>query len=387
MAAGPSRSIPVLTHTQARELAGKCWRIDGTYYRFKPLDPRQPGQPSWRSGAEGKAFPLLDPQGRIAAYLKFFSIPSQKRLLRTQWLIAQQMDCWLASLAAAPRRWADTQELGRPPDTPFDFAGCLAQAVPGFTWLELKYRIAQETTPMLDSLRWRCACDLIRATALLESAGIVHGDLSPNNIIVDPGAPPDQPALYLIDFDAFVAQACRGADAVSAEEGGTYGTEGYCPPDLVKKAGAGVNSVAPYSDRFARDMLLLELLLMGPGCPADEPPAKWNQSKLRRQIQACMNRSTLSSQVLAYLQEIPGVFSWPEHARAKSCQIAGQLGLSLPPAPTLRQAPRLAQVRPARPAPPPQAAPAPPRPRRASRPVRVAYAVLGFIVIALSALM
>ena len=99
---------------------------------------------------------------------------------------------------------------------------------------------------------------------MLEQEGIVHGDLSPNNIVIDIEAPPDQPALYLIDFDAFVAAAAKGNEAVTVAEGGTYGTEGYCPPDLLAAAADGDGSASPYSDRYGRDMLLVELLIMDP---------------------------------------------------------------------------------------------------------------------------
>ena len=81
--------------------------------------------------------------------------------------------------------------------------------------------------------------DLVLALAVLEQEGIVHGDLSPNNIVIDLAAQPDQPALYLIDFDAFVAPAAGANEAVTVAEGGTYGTEGYCPPDLAAAASRG----------------------------------------------------------------------------------------------------------------------------------------------------
>ena len=44
-----------LSNTQAKELAGRFVTIGGTTYYFKDYDKSQPGQPPWRSGAEGKA--------------------------------------------------------------------------------------------------------------------------------------------------------------------------------------------------------------------------------------------------------------------------------------------------------------------------------------------
>ncbi len=152
----------------------------------------------------------MDYDRSVAAYLKFFTRPTQKRLDRTAWLIGQQMHTWLPGLAAAPLVWADTRHARRPPDATLDFAGYLARAVPGKTWLELKNSINDNSLPFPEDFRWRCVRDLVLALAVLEQEGIVHGDLSPNNVVIDLDARPDQPALYLIDFDAFVAAAAGG---------------------------------------------------------------------------------------------------------------------------------------------------------------------------------
>ena len=105
-------------------------------------DPGHPGQPPWRSGAEGKAYPLLGSDGSMAAYLKFFTHPTQKRLDRTAWLIGQQMHTWLPNLAAAPVLWTDTRHGLHGAKIDFQFAAYLAKAVPGETWLERKSGIA-----------------------------------------------------------------------------------------------------------------------------------------------------------------------------------------------------------------------------------------------------
>src|SRR5208282_1786604 len=120
-----------------------------------------------------------------AAYLKFFTRPTQKRLDRTSWLIGQQIHTWLPGLAAAPLVWVDTRHAHRPEEATLDFAGYLARSVPGKTWLELKTSIHDNSLPFPEELRWRCVCDLVFALAILEQEGIVHGDLSPNNIVVD----------------------------------------------------------------------------------------------------------------------------------------------------------------------------------------------------------
>jgi hypothetical protein len=69
---------------------------------------------------------------------------------------------------------------------------------------------------------------------------------------------------------------------LSAGEEGTYGTPGYCPPHLQRDFDRGI-PVAPCSDCYGRDMLLLELLCFDPdaGFSTDEAPAEWDRDQLR----------------------------------------------------------------------------------------------------------
>ncbi len=325
--------ILTLSNTQAKELAGRLVTIGTETYCFKNYDEQHPGQPPWRSGAEGKAYPLLDHDRLVAAYLKFFTRPTQKRLERTAWLIGQQIHTWLPGLSAAPLVWADTRHASRPPAATLDFAGCLARAVPGKTWLELKNSIHDNSVPFPEDFRWRCVRDLVLALSVLEQEGIVHGDLSPNNIVIDLEAPPDQPALYLIDFDAFVAPGAVGNEAVTVAEGGTYGTAGYCPPDLAAAAAADDGSAAPYSDRYGRDVLLLELLLMESGLSPDDPPLSWGCDQLQGRYAAWQARSGPAHlPTLSHLDPAT-LFTRAEEDRPPSTALAAQLGLSLPRAP------------------------------------------------------
>jgi serine/threonine protein kinase len=327
--------ILVLSNIQAKALAGRLLAIREEIYRFKDYNRAYPGQPPWRSGAEGKAYPLLGGDGSVVAYLKFFTRPTQKRLNRTAWLIGQQMHTWLPGLAAAPLLWVDTRLNFRSSKTDFDFSGYLAQAVSGETWLEFKNRMVDAGTSFPEDVRWRCVEDLVLATAVLERAGIVHGDLSPNNIIIDPGSPSNEPALCLIDFDAFVAPAAGSDQAIDVAEGGTYGTEGYCPPELGSRAGVGDDSVAPYSDRYGRDMLILELLFMDSVLSPDDPPEKWNRDRLQRLYAAWQaSGDPARRQMLAHLQ-VPEVFSLSEQQRPTSMHLAAGLGLELPESPMI----------------------------------------------------
>ena len=333
--------ILTLTNTQAKELAGRLVTIGAETYYFKDYDPRRPGQPPWRSGAEGKAFPLLGYDRTVVAYLKFFTRPTRKRLGRTAWLIAQRMHAWLPGLAAAPIAWGDTRLAGHAAESDFDFAGCLARAVPGKTWLEWKTAIGENSVRFAEDVRWRCVRDLLVSLAVLEQAGIVHGDLSPNNIVIDMEAARDQPALYLIDFDAFVAEAAGPNAAITAAEGGTYGTDGYCPPALAAAAADGDGSVAPRSDRYGRDMLLLELLLMDCGLSPDDPPSIWDRDQLDRRLAAWRARADANHLAVFSHLDPATLFAVADDERPSSTDLATGLGLPLPARPLWRHAGRV----------------------------------------------
>jgi hypothetical protein len=327
-----SNLILPLSNIQAKSLAGKPWTFNGRNYYFKDYDRAMPGQPPWRSGAEGKAFPLLDSNGQAAAYLKFFTTASQKRLDRTHWLVAQHIHDWAPQLCAAPSAWIDSRQASRPDGVDFDITGCLATAALGETWLELKYRLVENQTKFDNDLRWQCLCDLITALALLEQADVVHGDLSPGNILVNTRRASGRPALFVIDFDAFVMPTSGHHLVLPLSEGGTYGTEGYCPPNLLKRAEAGDLTVAPYSDRHSRDMLLLELLLAGPGSPPEAPPRDWPLEKLKLRYQAFLGGvPPNSTAAVAHLQP-PAVFDLTETERPSSTDLAKTLAQRLPAA-------------------------------------------------------
>jgi len=99
--------------------------------------------------------------------------------------------------------------------------------------------------------------------------------------------------------------------------------------------------VAPYSDCYGRDMLLLELLFMDRALSPEDPPARWNGEQLQRRYAAWRARSDpLCWRTLAHL-EPSTVFSLAEQQRPTSTRLAAGLGLSLPQRPLLRPAAQL----------------------------------------------
>lgn len=316
-----------LSQLQAKELAGKRWQLNGATYAFADYDRNAPGQPPWKTGAEGIAYPLLNGDGTPGAYVKFFDELkiTPKRVRRTQWLIDQRVHTWADELRGAPGIWVDTKSDGSPDGVGFDFTCSLAEAVPGRTWLELKLDVVDGVARLNDDLRRRCVENLLHGLLFLERNGLVHGDLSPNNIIVDIDAQPGDPTLYLIDFDAFLAPDAGELASLSAAEGGTFGTQGYCPPALEQFAQTDPSKAAPFSDRYARDMLLLELICFDSDCDFEEPPTEWSRDLLLSRLSA----SSLGRN-LPHLQD-EGVFRITEEKRPDTKDLSRALGISTPP--------------------------------------------------------
>jgi hypothetical protein len=192
--------------------------------------------------------------------------------------------------------------------------------------LELKLDVADGIVQLEDEFRERCVRNLLRGIVHLEQRDVVHGDLSPNNIIVDVGAAPDEPALCLIDFDGFVAPAAgRDLYRLTAAEGGTFGTRGYCPPDLERQCSNNDLSVAPYSDRYARDMLMLELLCFDETCDFEEPVTEWPVAKVSFGVE----RSRLRASLLHLSR--PDVLTLSERQRPETEALALEMQIVCPP--------------------------------------------------------
>jgi hypothetical protein len=150
--------------------------------------------------------------------------------------------------------------------------------------------------------------------------------LSPNNVIVNLDRKAGDPTLYLIDFDGFVAPAAGILlEQLTYNEGGTIGTPGYHPPDLAQRVSAGAEDTAPYTDRYGRDMLILELLCFHKELDAEDAPTEWGWQEIERSLEP-----SLPHLRIPHLQT-PDVLTMPEDERPLSYDLANGLGIAIPP--------------------------------------------------------
>ena len=317
--------LGAISQYQARQLAGKSWVINGMIHRFKDCDEAFPGEPPWLTGEEGIVYPLLDDGDNVVMFVKLFDEYrlTEKRIARTKWLVERRIHREGAQLASASKAWLETKVIGRPEGISFDFACSMMDAAPGRTWYEVKMDIMDAQTHLDETMQRRCVADVVQAAASLEELGFVHGDLSPSNVVISMDASPKDAALSLVDFDAFVAPAAGELKALAMAEGGVPGTIGYCPPGIKKRQMALDGTVSPVSDRYGRDMLLLEFLCFDATCECDDPPSEWDIDRL----QTSLSESPLAGQ-LSHLK-VPKVFELGEDARPSSRVLAEQLGLGL----------------------------------------------------------
>ena len=108
------------------------------------------------------------------------------------------------------------------------------------------------------------ACHLASAVAALEKLSIVHGDLSPGNVMVGPGLN-GRNALYLCDFDGYYH---KGTSMLPRKHNGLglrpLGTPGYQYVQLIKRIKADKNDsdegLYVETDRFAMAALICEIM-------------------------------------------------------------------------------------------------------------------------------
>lgn len=323
-------------------LRGARWRLKDEVFHIPKGRPGSDGRVA-QGGGEAYAIPLLDETNTCRWFLKIFrhSTSSARRQARAEWLISQRMHEWIPELQAAPRYWIDTRDCGRPDGFSHDFSGYLAASVTGRTWHAFKMDVTDSSQSISHECRQRWVTQLLRATAVLERHGIVHGDLSDNNVLVD-AAGGD---LHLIDFDAFVAPNAPGeVQRLTGQAGGTVGTADYMPVDLQQRFRAGETDVSPYSDRRARDLLLLELLCFEAGCPDEETPSYWDWRVVEERLE-----TTELGIARRYFQRRE-ILDLPEHQRIASQELTTAIRIALPPATARRSVYVAADAAPKQPA-------------------------------------
>lgn len=307
-------SYILLDIRKARSLSGKRWTIDGIEYLFGD---------HMSEGGEAYVYPLLDANGKTTAFLRFLKprFANRKRIERTAWLIGQKLHEATDVFLGAPSAWVSTKVHGRPSNFHCDFTATFHKAVDGMSWTALKERVQYEgeVLPSL-TVRKEFAKHLIAHLATLEVLKMVHGDVSGGNFLVNPRTG----EAYLIDFDAFVFKGSETLmiPQLSIADGGVKGTPGYMPSDLENTKS---KNAAPYCDRHARDILLVELLAIRNNDPCDVSPRFWKNSELTwKNLEPSANELGLT-----HLLD-PNFFALKSHERPSSRELAIAASCSMP---------------------------------------------------------
>lgn len=306
---------PTLSSGDAKALAGSKWNLNGWTYQFE----------SMHGGGEGFVYELSDKNGKIVAYLRFLDAHRDKpaRVNRTEWLMGQQALLDSTLFWGMPRAWVSTYSYGRPDGCNQDFTATFHDAVPGESWRAIKNSFYDDPEgkskfPTM-KVRVKIAKHLIATLAAFERLGFVHGDLSDGNMILNRSSG----AMRLIDFDTFLYQGSSTLmfPRLTLAQGSMRGTPGYCPPDIEDTTEP---EAFAYSDRHARDMLLMELFGFKEGFPAYEPPRYWHDED-----EALRSVGTVAVKLgLDYLSQ-KSVFDLPENERPSSVDLATKLKLPI----------------------------------------------------------
>lgn len=307
--------LPVMTLGQAKKLAGQRFSVGSKEFVFDN---------ELKAGGQAIAIPLKNGDGdRIAFFRSLFAMASTSaKTERTAWMIGQRLHLLSEAFIGAPQLWVNTKSQGRPIGVDFDFAGTIHGLALGTSWKSWKedVEMGQRNEPGTD-LRLQFAKGLVQRLACLEAvgrSGFVHGDVSDANVMLDDISG----KVNLIDFDCFVFESpSLQRTRLLIRDGGSKGTPGYIPDWFSRDNSA---DLAPLGDRFARDMLLIELLGFREGDPIDLSPLYWTgQEELLTDIK---NLATTLN--LKHLESIR-VFEAKEAERPSSFELADRLGLKI----------------------------------------------------------
>jgi len=317
-------------------------------------------------GAEGYAVPCVRNDNGKRDYLKVFTKPNQLRSTRTRWLAQSRLREKLPQPSAVPyhlveQRW--TRE-----GVEYRFQGHIGSDLQGPTWRVIRRDVLAEKQ-WLPSIEERLSLvrSLFRTLLLLEDQGLIHGDLSPQNVVVLRSNSVCE--VRLLDFDGFVHP---DVPPMTWSKGGTLGTAGYQPPDLQPG-----ESAFPIGDRYAASVLALEMLLCNATTPPEIPLTQWPKNQLETAIEPLWTTSgsaardfvkllatnvgpnLLEAQRHGFRDLVEALPSKPVPPHPNSCPPARPAPPPLTPKPVLPPLP----IKPVPPPPPPKPTPSPQPPK------------------------
>ena len=174
-------------------------------------------------------------------------------------------------------------------------------------------RIAAGPVPVEEGLRLVAA--IAAGLDAAHAAGLVHRDVTPANILLDPDGP------WLADFGI----ARRDAATFMTEDGLLIGTPGYLAPEVIAGGRAG-----PDADRYALAAVAFAVLTGRPPFRADRPEALLYAHVHRPVPRASALREGLPCEVDAVLAR--GLAKRPEDRPRSGAALAGALVRALGPA-------------------------------------------------------
>ena len=238
-----------LNATALMEVEGSTRRLGEFLFTF---DRGVRGKPATWAGGEGLVAPVRIKDERRRLMLKIFHDPAPERRARTAFMGAMRLSQLIPGVD--PLFSASVLKLV---EGSLEIAGVehpvmasLSRFLNGKSWEILCF----EWDPPL-TVRVQLARRLALAIEMLESVGLVHGDLSGGNVFVL--TPETEPRLGLIDFDAFRHQ---NVPSVPLDRGRTAGTPGYQPPAASHEERDRVLD----ADRYAMAILIFELVALRP---------------------------------------------------------------------------------------------------------------------------
>jgi hypothetical protein len=243
---GTGRASPPVGAGFLRQLDGCVLDLEGRRLRIQSEKP-------WSRG-EGYTVLATDLADMSRMAMKLYHQPSPERFSRIAFLERLELDKALPAFAGAPRG-PFSIDCVIDGGTPVHLAGHLAPFVDG----EPLSALREDGWDPTREVRLRLASQLAQMVRVLEAAGLVHGDMSGDNVMITAFEGPDAEAR-LIDFDGYHFDGVPAIPATTARGGRGWGTPGYRHPRFCE----GRADLVLRSDRFALAALLFEVVALRP---------------------------------------------------------------------------------------------------------------------------